>query len=99
MEAYAAKNRPGQAISPGTINGVMTEKGEKQNTNQTPHLTERKGEKKESGIERQQDRNRDQESEKKLARGTRVFEAFIRHRGVGPQEAADIGDEPKPIDA
>ena len=52
----------------------------------------------ERGVERHEDRDRNQEAEQQLACRAGIFEALARELGVRPQETANIGGEPESVD-
>ena len=102
MEAHAAIDRPRQSIAPRPIDRVMAEQYQQQRREQAQQLADRPGaerQQEESGIERSQDGDRDQEAEQELARGSAILEALVGELRVGPQKATDIGREPEPVDA
>src|SRR5581483_4276771 len=51
------------------------------------------------GVDRYQDRNRDEESEEKFKRRPRVFEGLAIDLGIRPEESPYIGCEPETVDA
>src|SRR5262249_25041037 len=77
---------------------VVTEKGKNQNTCQSPGLARGQGEQKKSRIERDKNRNCNEKTEQEFARSAGIFEALLREGGIGPQETANVGREPEPVD-
>src|SRR5262249_11414093 len=92
-------DRAGQTIAPRAIYSVLAEQGQDQEADQARQLSEAEREQEECGIERNEDCDGNQEPDQELARGSGIFEALARELGVGPQEAADVGGQPEPVDA
>ena len=53
---------------------------------------------KESGVDRDQKGDRNQEAEQKLQRCAGVFERFAGDFGIRPEKAAYVGHQPKSVD-
>ena len=103
MKAQAAIDRAAQAVAPRPIDRVLPEHAQQHeaqhDARDLAEFTETECDDEQPGIERQQDRDRDQEAEQQLARSPDIFETLAGELGAGPQMAADIGGEPEPVDA
>ena len=84
MEANATIDGASETVATRAIDSIVTEKSEDKEAEQAPYLAQRKRQQKKCRVERHQDRDRNQETEQKLARGAGILKAFARKLGVGP---------------
>ncbi len=102
VKADAAQDRAGQAVAARAVDRVVAEQcqqHEAQNAGRFADHAAAERDDEEHRIERHQDGERHQEAEQQFAGGAGVFEAVARQFGFRPQEAADVGGEPEPVDA
>ncbi len=85
MESHASKDSPAQSVATSAKNGVMTEhgcEGKADHARQLPDQALGQRQQEDEGIEWNQNSDRDQEADQKLARGSRIFEGLAEHLRV-----------------
>ena len=101
-EAHAAPYRTRQAVAPGAIDRELPEQieeGNQWNAGERLIALGLETDQKIAEIDRHQDRERDQKSDQQLLAAAGIFGGIAIDQRVGPEMAADVGEEPEPIEA
>ena len=102
MEAHAAQHGAGQAVAARAVDRDVAEECQDRKAEHAHELADRteiERDDEEADVDRHQQRDRDQKTDQQFDRRAGVFETFIQHLGVGPEETAHIGREPEAVDA
>ena len=101
-EAHAAPYRARQPVAPRAIDRELPEQieeGDQGNAGERLIALGLEADEKIAEIDRHQDRERDQKSDQQLLAAAGIFGGIAIDQGVGPEMAADVGEEPEPIEA
>ena len=101
-EAHAAPYRTRQAVAPRAIDRELPEQieeGDQGNAGERLIVLGLETDQKIAEIDRHQDRERDQKSDQQLLAAAGIFGGIAIDQCVGPEMAADVGEQPEPIEA
>src|SRR5204862_7340001 len=98
----AAPYRSRQAVAPRAVNRELPEQieeGDQGNAGERLITLGLETDEKITEIDRHQDRKRDQKADQQLLAAAGIFGGIAVDQGVGPEMAADVGEQPEPIEA